>query len=55
MTIAAAGLQMDMDSIQQFRVPADNTFQSGTYDGVWCIKPDFEANAVLLRQFIYGE
>lgn len=54
MTIAAAGLQMDMDSIQQFRVPADNTFQSGTYDGVWCIKPDFNANKQQLHKFIYG-
>jgi len=45
---------MDMDSIQQFRVPADNTFQSGTYDGVWCIKPDFNANKQQLHKFIYG-
>ena len=54
MTIAAAGLQMDMDNIPQFRIPADNTFKSGTFDGVWCIKPDFNANRQLLQQFIYG-
>ncbi|MBQ6374648.1 MAG: LCP family protein [Clostridia bacterium] len=54
MTIAAAGMQMDMDSIRQFRIPADNTFKSGTFDGVWCIKPDFNANRQLLQQFIYG-
>lgn len=54
MTIAAAGLQMDMDSIPQFRVPADNTFQSGTFDGVWCIKVDFNANKQKLHKFIYG-
>lgn len=54
MTIAAAGLQMNMDSIAQFRVPADNTYQTGTYEGVWCIKCDFNANKQKLHQFIYG-
>ena len=54
MTIAAAGLQMNMDSIQQFRVPADNTYQTGTYEGMWCIKVDFNANKQKLHKFIYG-
>lgn len=54
MTIAAAGMQMDMDNIDQFRIPADNTFKSGTFDGVWCIKADFNANRQLLQKFIYG-
>ena len=54
MTIAAVGMEMDMDSIQQFRIPADNTFQSGTFDGVWCIKADFNANKQKLHEFIYG-
>ena len=40
--------------IEQFRIPADNTFQSGTYDGVWCIRADFGANRTLLQKFIYG-
>ena len=54
MTIAYAGMQMNMDEIEQFRIPADNTFKSGTFDGVWCIRPDFNANKMLLQQFIYG-
>ena len=54
MTIAAVGMQMDMDSVKQFRIPADNTYKSGTFDGVWCIKCDFNANKTLLQQFIYG-
>lgn len=54
MTVAAAGMGMDMDNVQQFRIPADNTFQSGTYDGVWCIRADFGANKTLLQKFIYG-
>ena len=54
MTIAAAGLQMNMDNIPQFRVPADNTYQTGTYEGMWCIKCDFNANKQRLHQFIYG-
>ena len=54
MTIAAAGMQMDMDNVEQFRIPADNTFQSGTFDGVWSIRADFNANRTALQKFIYG-
>ena len=55
MTIASLGLKLDMDSVDQFRVPADGTFDSGTFNGVWCIKPNFEKNANLLHSFIYGD
>lgn len=54
MTLAYVGLQMDMDNIGQFRIPADNTFKSGTFDGVWCIKADAAKNTQLLKEFIYG-
>ena len=54
MTLASVGMQMDMDNIEQFRIPADNTFKSGTFDGVWCIKPDFSKNKPLLHEFIDG-
>lgn len=53
MTLAYAGLKMDMDSIQQYRIPADGTYESGTFDGVWCIKADLNKNAKLLKNFIY--
>ena len=53
MTLAYVGLQMDMTTLDQLRLPADGTFESGTFDGVWCIKPDFEKNSKLLYSFIY--
>lgn len=54
MTLAYVGMQMDMDNIGQFRIPHDNTFKSGTFDGVWCIKADNAKNKELLKKFIYG-
>ncbi len=54
MTIATLGMKMDLGSVEQFRVPADGTFDSGTFNGVWCIKPNLDKNTQLLREFIYG-
>lgn len=54
-TLARTGLIVELDEVGQYRVPADGTFSSGTYDGVWMIRPDFEENAELLHNFIYGE
>ena len=53
-SLASVGLGMDFDSIGELRLPADGTFESGTYDGVWCIKPNFDKNRALLHDFIYG-
>ena len=55
MSIASVGLKMDLSSVEQLRLPADGTFESGTYDGIWCIKPNFSKNAALLHSFIYGD
>ena len=55
MQLGYVGLQLDLGGIEQFRVPADGTFDSGIYDGLWCIKPNFEKNQALLYDFIYGE
>lgn len=55
MTIATVGMKLDMKNVEQYRVPADGTFESGTYSGVWCIKPNFEKNTNLLHSFIYGD
>lgn len=41
--------------VEQFRIPADGTFKSGTFDGRWEIRPDFDENIELLHEFIYGE
>lgn len=52
---ATAAMVMDVEEVGQLRLPVDGTFESGTFSGVWCIKPDFEKNAQLLHDFIYGE
>lgn len=53
-SLATAGLGIDMEGVQQLRLPADGTFQSDTYDGVWSIRADFETNKQILHEFIYG-
>lgn len=55
MTIASVGMKLDLSTVEQYRVPVDGTFDSGTFNGVWCIKPNFEKNTNLLRSFIYGD
>lgn len=54
MTIGYLGLKLDLSSVEELRLPADGTFNSGTFDGVWCIKPNFSKNAAILKEFIYG-
>ncbi len=54
MNIAAVCMRMDLNNLQEFRVPADDTFEAGMFGNTWCIKPDFEKNAELLHEFIYG-
>ena len=53
--LSTAGLVMEIDDVEQNRIPVDGTFKSGTFDGTWMIKPDFEKNAELLHDFIYGD
>ena len=52
--IAATCMNLDLNDLSEFRIPADGTYESGMYGRTWCIKPDFEANAEALHQFIYG-
>ena len=54
MSIGMAGLKMDLTAVEELRLPADGTYESGTFDGVWCIKPDFADNKYILHKFIYG-
>ena len=54
-SLANVGLNLDEASIEQNRIPADGTFESGMKDGFWSIRPDFEKNKELLSEFIYGE
>jgi len=54
MSLASVGLTADLSSAEELRLPADGTFESGMYGNVWCIKPNFAANAKILHNFIYG-
>ena len=54
MSLGYVGLQLDLGGVEQFRIPADGTFDAGMFNGVWCIKPNFEKNRALLRDFIYA-
>lgn len=53
--LGMTGLQTDMNGVDELRLPADGTFESGEFNGTWCIKPNFEKNAAILENFIYGE
>lgn len=54
-SLATTGLAMEVADVGQLRIPADGTFTAGMHDGVWMIRPNFEKNAALLTEFIYGE
>jgi len=40
------------NDIEQLRLPADGTFESGTYSGTWSIRPDLAANRAILAEFL---
>lgn len=46
---AFAAVRNDLHSA---RIPADGKYTDGTFNGVWCIKPDLEANREYLRKFL---
>ena len=53
MDIAGVCMKVDLSKLNEFRIPADGTFDAGMYGNTWCIKPDFEANKKALHEFIY--
>ena len=55
MSLASVGMEMDMSAIEELRLPADGTYESGMFGDVWCIKPNFKKNTTILHEFIYGE
>lgn len=55
MAITGVCMNTNLDALAELRLPVDGAFTSGTFNGTWCIKPDFEANTEALQQFIYGE
>ena len=54
MALADLCARVDLDKVAQYRVPAENTYKDGMFDGVWCIRADLERNRRLLHRFIYG-
>lgn len=40
------------NDVKQLRLPAEGTYESGTYDGVWSIRPNLEANRQILQEFL---
>ena len=54
-SLAAVGFQINTNEIEQLRIPAEKTYQAGMYGKVWCIKPNFEKNKAIVREFIYGK
>lgn len=53
MAIAGVCVKADLNNLQEFRIPADGTYQDGMFGNTWCIKLDAEANAKALHEFIY--
>ena len=53
MDIAKVCVKADLNKLEEFRIPADGTYEDGMFGNTWCIKPDFEANAKALHEFIY--
>ena len=49
------GMNMDLDNIETLRVPIDGTYKSGNFDGVYSIRPDFDANKRAMYAFIYTQ
>lgn len=53
--LAGIGMQLDMNDVAQLRLPAEGTYEDGEINGTWKIVADFEENAKVLYDFIYGE
>lgn len=54
--LASLGLKvLSGGEMSQYRIPAEGTYESGTYDGVWSIRPNLGQNQELLRKFIYEQ
>lgn len=53
-SLASIAWRTDLNGIEQTRLPADGTYESGNKNGVWSIRPNFEKNRQLLHDFLYG-
>lgn len=53
--LAMTGLSVEIENVEQFRVPADGTYQGKMFGDAWMIEANLDENTRLLREFIYGE
>lgn len=53
--LATCVMTLSPDAVGQYRLPADGAYQSGTFSGIWMIKPDLEKNAEIFKQYIEEE
>lgn len=53
-SLAGVGMSIDLNTVEQLRLPVDGSYVSGTVDGVWRIDADFAKNAEALYDFIYN-
>lgn len=51
--LCGVGFSLDMDTVEEMRLPVDGTYTTGEINGAWCIQPDFKKNAELLYAYIY--
>lgn len=51
-TLARIVLSVEPTTVEQYRIPADGDFKSGTFDGTWMIRPDLPAVQADLAAFL---
>lgn len=54
-TLATTVLACETSEVGQYRIPADGSYEAGTFDGTWMIRPNLDKCAADLQNFIYGE
>ncbi|MBO4298457.1 MAG: LCP family protein [Clostridia bacterium] len=52
--LAVLAVLVDLDNVEQFRLPAEGAYTTGYEGQLWVMWPDFEKNRALLHEFIYG-
>jgi LCP family protein required for cell wall assembly len=53
--LGAKAIKFNTNTLEQFRLPVDNTFKSQKIRGMAVLVPDIEENKKRLHEFIYGD
>ena len=53
--LAVLGTQIDLEQVEEFRIPVEGAYSTGYEGKLWVIWPDFDASTQALYDFIYGE